>query len=211
MKGHGVLITLEGPEGSGKSSQGRWLVARLRQAGYNAVWLRDPGATELGRRTRRMLLHGPTHVTPMTEALLFIAGRVQLVEERITPALAKGQVIVCDRYHDSTVAYQGFGGGVDVRWLDRMGREAIGGVMPSLTLLLDLPTETGFSRIRRRHDRMERQTKPYHRRVREGFLRLARQDPKRIAVINAAQPLAQVRRQIESVVFGHVTWQTKRK
>ena len=205
MSRAGVFISLEGPEGAGKSSQSRWLISQLKKASYSVLFLKDPGSTELGRKARHVLLHSKTVLSPMTDALLFIAGRVQLVEEKIKPALAKGQVVVCDRYHDSTVAYQGYAEGVDVRWLDRIGREAIGGLMPSLTLLLDLPTETGFSRIRRPHDRMERQGKEFHRKVREAFLKMAHQEPKRIAIINAGAPRAQVRRQIESVVFGHLT------
>ena len=187
------FITLEGPEGSGKSSQSRWLIRRLRRAGYRVVALRDPGSTSLGRALRRALLHAPARFSPLAEALLFIGGRVQLVEERIRPALRAGYLVICDRFHDSTVAYQGFGGGLDARWLDRWGRAAIGGLMPDLTMLLDVPTAQGFARLRHAHDRMERKTRLFHRRVRQGFLRLARREPKRFAVIDASRPVVEVR------------------
>ena len=200
----GFFITLEGPEGSGKSSQTRWLVRQLKRAGYRVTALRDPGSTALGRSLRRALLHTQATLSPLAEALLFIGGRVQLVEERIAPALAKGHIVVCDRFHDSTMAYQGFGGRLDVPWLDRIGRSAIHGVMPSLTILLDLPTEQGFARLRRSHDRMERKDPAFHRRVRVGFVRLAKREPKRFVVIDASKLPQEVRQQIEAAVMRRV-------
>ena len=197
---HGFFITLEGPEGSGKSSQEHWLRQYLKRAGYKVTSLRDPGSTSLGRQLRKALLHTSAALSPMAEALLFIGGRVQLVEERIAPALAQGRVVVCDRFHDSTVAYQGFGGGLHVAWLDRLGRQAIHHVMPHLTILLDVPTSKGFSRLRRRHDRMERKAAQFHRRVRAGYLRLAKREPKRFEILDASRSPAAVRRQLEAVV-----------
>ena len=196
----GVFISLEGPEGSGKSSQGRWLVQRLRRAGYPVVFLKDPGSTALGRSLRWALLHTTTGLSPMAEALLFIGGRVQLVKERIKPALTAGKIVVCDRFHDSTIAYQGFGGGLDVPWLDRLGRAAIHGITPSLTILLDVKTELGFGRLHRSRDRMERKTRDYHRRVRAGFLRLARREPRRFAVLDASRPSIEIAQAVEAVV-----------
>ncbi len=196
MSHNGFFITLEGPEGSGKSSQGRWLVRALRRAGCQAVFIRDPGSTALGRALRRLLLQSDAALSPMAEALVFIGGRVALVEERIRPALRRRQVVVCDRFHDSTVAYQGFGGGLDVRWLDRVGRRAIGGCLPSLTILLDVPTAQGFARLHRGRDRMERKALAFHRRVRAGYLRLARREPTRVVVIDASQPADAVRAQL---------------
>ena len=199
------FITLEGPEGSGKSSQAVRLVRSLKRAGWPVVFVRDPGSTNLGRRLRTLLLRHPTQrLSPMTEAMLFIAARIQLVEERIRPALANGRVVVCDRFHDSTVAYQGFGGGVDVNWLDRMGSAAIEGVMPHLTILLDVPVEIGFSRLRRRRDRIEQKARAFHRRLRQGYLQLAKRNRQRTVVIDAAQPAQVVRRRIEAVVRGRL-------
>lgn len=197
----GFFITLEGPEGSGKSSQGRWLAQRLRRAGVPTVSVRDPGSTALGRQLRRILLHSAAELSPLMEALMFIGGRVQLVEERIRPALADGWIVLCDRFHDATVAYQGFGGGLNVRWLDAFGRQAIHGIMPSLTILLDVPTERGFARLHRTRDRMERKVRTFHRRVREGYRRLARREPHRFVVIDASQPPERVRLAVERAVM----------
>lgn len=196
----GLFITLEGPEGSGKSTQARWLVQWLARQGCRVTQLRDPGSTSLGRSLRAALLHTTTAMSPLQEALLFIGGRVALVEERITPALASGRIVVCDRFHDSTVAYQGFGGGLDVAWLDRIGRRAIGGLMPRLTILLDVPISVGFARLRRSPDRMERKTLVFHRRLRRGYLELAKREPKRFIVLDATRPARAIRREIEAIV-----------
>ena len=201
----GFFITFEGPEGSGKSSQGRWLAARLRRAGYSVVFLHDPGSTALGRAMRQVLLHTAGGLSPLAEALLFIGGRVQLVEERIQPALRRGQIVVCDRFHDSTVVYQGFGGGLDVPWLDRVGSRAIHDVMPHLTILLDLPTTAGFARLRRARDRMERKTLTFHRRVRQGFLRVAKRAAQRVVIVEAARPAAMVRNAVIRLVTQRLT------
>ena len=200
----GFFITLEGPEGSGKSSQAKALVRLLTRRGRRVTFVRDPGSTALGRALRRVLLHAPAELSPLAEALLFIGGRVALVEERIAPALARGRVVVCDRFHDSTVAYQGFGGGLDARWLDTLGRHAIGGRMPRLTVLLDVPVARGFARLRRRHDRMERKTRRFHERVRAGYRTLARREPKRFVVVDASRSHREVKRQIEAAVLRRI-------
>ena len=197
-------MTLEGPEGSGKSSQGQWLAQTVRRRGYPVTCLRDPGSTRLGRALRQVLLKSEISLAPLAEALLFIGGRVQLVEECIRPALKKRQVVICDRFHDSTVAYQGFGGRAEVTGLDRIGRVAIHGMMPDLTLLLDLPPVKGLARLHRTKDRMERKARVFHARVRRGYLALARQEPRRFVVIDASQSPAAVRRHIHTVVVDRL-------
>ena len=197
----GFFITLEGPEGSGKSSQIAPLVSALRKQGHSVVALHDPGTTASGRWLRALLLHRRNHaMTPMTEAFLFIAGRIQLVRQKIAPALKRGAVVVCDRFHDSTIAYQGYGGQLDVAWLNRVGRRSIGGVMPDLTVVLDVPTRVGFSRLHRAKDRMESKARAFHERVRRGFLAQARRERTRTVVVDATQPKAAVQRQILEIV-----------
>ena len=206
MSKRGFFITFEGPEGSGKSSQATWLAQVLRRRGRQVVLVRDPGSTVLGRRLRRVLLHTRrVRISPLEEALLFIAGRVHLVEEQIRPALRRGCVVVCDRFHDSTMAYQGYGGGVDIAWLNRLGRRAIGGVMPRLTIVLDVPTSVGFSRIKGRRDRMEQKARAFHHAVRQGFLKLARREPRRFVVLNATRPKRELHEQILTIVGQRVT------
>lgn len=198
----GCFITLEGPEGSGKSSQAQQLVQALRREGRSVVFVCDPGSTALGQQLRKVLLHARLKsFSPLAEALLFIAGRVQLVEEQIRPALRRGRIVVCDRFHDSTVAYQGFGGQLDWRWLDRVGRRAIGGLVPDLTILLDVPTAAGLARLTHRKDRMEHKALVFHQRVRQGYRRLARREPRRFVVLDATQPKAAIRRRILDVVL----------
>ena len=212
----GFFITLEGPEGSGKSSQAKALVATLRRAGHRVTFACDPGTTSLGTHVRRVLLHEKNALTPMAEALLFIAGRVQLVEEQIRPALKRGRIVICDRFHDSTVAYQGYGGGLNVAWLDQLDRRAINNLMPSLTILLDVPTDVGFARLHRRkasgptgrkarRDRMEQKTLAFHRRVRNGYRALARREPRRMILLDATQSKAALQRAIAALVIRRVS------
>lgn len=164
------------------------------------VSLRDPGSTTLGRRLRQALLHSQQPLTPLQEALLFIGGRVALVKERIIPELRKGKVVLCDRFHDSTLAYQGFGGRMNIAWLDRLGRRAIDELMPDLTLILDVPAEVGLRRLRHVPDRMERYGLAFHRRVRRGFHDLSHQEPHRFVVIDATQPAKIVQEKIRCIV-----------
>ena len=202
----GFFITFEGPEGSGKSSQveklGRALrsVQSLRDAQQGVFDVRDPGETELGRRLRKMLLDPRIGMmSDHAEALLFFAARAELMEEKINPLLEKG-VVVCDRFHDSTIAYQGYGSQLDIDVLQQIGRWAIGGRLPDLTILLDLPSEIGFSRLQRTKDRMESKVLEFHQRVRKGYLELAKQEPQRWVIVDATQSPEVVHRQILQAV-----------
>ena len=200
MKRTGFFITLEGPEGSGKSTQSRRLAAYLKRRGCRVVQVRDPGSTALGRALRAVLLHNDFQPSPLLEALLFIGARMQLVEERVRPALKKGAVVVCDRFHDSTVVYQGYAGGLNVAWLDHFGYSAVAPTMPQLTILLDLPAKEGFARLKRGRDRMERKAQQFHRQVRQGYLRQAKRRSTRIVVVDGGKGPERVTEAITCIV-----------
>jgi dTMP kinase len=220
-------VTLEGPDGAGKTTQAALLVEHLRAAGHEVVALREPGGTAIGEQIRSLLID-PRHaeLAPRTEMLLFAASRAQLVAEVIGPALARGRIVVCERYLDASLAYQGVARGLGVDLVRAVNDAATGGLRPDLTLLLDLDPETGLRRARSASrvrgtslrdavasagtgaegweggDRMERETLAFHARVREGFLALARIEPQRIRVVDARRPVVDVQREITAAVDG---------
>jgi dTMP kinase len=200
----GTFISLDGLDGTGKSTQCRLLADWLRERGYDVVTCADPGGTALGASLRDILLHHRGEVAPACEALLFMASRAQLVAEVIRPALEAGRVVICDRFLLANVVYQGHAGGLDVARLWDIGRLATGGLEPDLTVVLDLPPEAAVRRRGRAPDRMEGRTPEYHRRVREGFLTEARRRPDRVRVIDAGPPVAVVheliRKEVERVL-----------
>ena len=182
MRKRGVLITLEGNEGCGKSTQIRLLRAALKKTGKKVFLTREPGGTAVGDQIRNVLLSEKNHsLSPLSETLLYMASRAQLVTEVVKPHLAKGEVVLCDRWMDATVAYQGYGGGVDVGFIRELGRAVTQGVAPKLSLYLDLPVKIGLRRAVRRHkaDRIEKKSLVFHEKVRRGFLAIARQEPRR--------------------------------
>jgi dTMP kinase len=187
----GLLVTLEGGEGSGKTTQAARLAAALDAAGLPVVAVREPGGTRLGEAVRQIVLDVGHHdLAAWAEANLYTAARAQLVKEVILPAMARGGVVVADRYADSTLAYQGAGRGLEMPVLGMM--QAMLKLRPDLTFLLDIEPEAGFARQARTAghvpDRMEMEDLVFHRRVRQGYLDLARADPERFHVVDAAQP-----------------------
>ncbi len=188
-----MFFSIDGGDGTGKSTQIECFCQWLREEGHQVVACRDPGSTPLGEAVREMLLHQDDLAIGRTsEMFLYMAARAQLVSEVINPALEAGKVVVADRYLLANVVYQGHGGGLDVPTLWQVGEIATGGLMPDLTLVLDLPSELAASRIRRSPDRMERQGPDFHARVRDGFLIEARQQSGRIVIIDASQPIERV-------------------
>ncbi len=184
----GIFITFEGPEGAGKSTQARRLSDRLEAAGHAVLTTREPGGTPLGDRIRQIVLLEPDlEVAPIAEFLLYSASRAQIVRDVIRPALDNNQVVIVDRYSDSTLAYQGYGRGLNLDFLREVTWEATGGLRPHITVLLDLDPELGLSRAAQTGtlDRLERADLGFHRRVRAGFLELARLEPERFLVMNA--------------------------
>jgi dTMP kinase len=183
----GFFVSFEGPEGSGKSTQIHRLAASLAEQGH-AVWTtREPGGTRVGEMIRPLLL-GPQAgpLSAWSEALLFTAARAQLVDEVIRPRLQQGELVLCDRYSDSTLAYQGYGRGIDLETMRRLQAEATGGLTPDLTLLLDLPVEAGLARIPRgAKDRLDRETIAFHQRVYAGYREMAAREPQRWRQVDA--------------------------
>jgi dTMP kinase len=184
----GVLITVEGVEGSGKSTQCRRLAERLESRGLGVVLTSEPDGTALGAAIRTLFETGGSPPTPLTQVFLFMAARQQHAAEVIRPALARGAVVISDRYVDATMAYQGFGQGVDLETIRDLNALATGGLLPDLTLVLDLEPAAGMSRIGGRPlDAFERMDLAFHRRVREGYLEIARTEKRRVVVLRADQ------------------------
>lgn len=184
----GVLITVEGVEGSGKSTQCRRLAERLQARGLGVVLTSEPDGTALGAAIRTLFETDGSPPTPLTQVFLFMAARQQHAAEVIRPALSRGAVVISDRYVDATMAYQGFGQGVDLETIRDLNALATGGLLPDLTLVLDLEPAAGMSRIGDRSlDAFERMDLAFHRRVREGYLEIARTEKRRVVVLRADQ------------------------
>ena len=188
----GLFFSIDGGDGVGKSTQSETFCQWLRGQGREVVACRDPGSTKLGDAVRDILLNRhDLAIHRRSEMLLYMAARAQIVEEIIRPALEQGKIVVSDRYLLANVVYQGYGGGLDVETLWQVGRVSTGGLMPDLTIVLDLPAKTAAARINRQLDRMEQQGAAFHARVREGFLTEAGRCPG-IVVINAAASIDEV-------------------
>jgi dTMP kinase len=203
-----MFITLEGPEGSGKTTQARLLAAWLRDQGYQVTLTREPGGTDIGDQIRAVL-HDPENsaIDARTEILLYSASRAQHVAQRVRPALAAGEIVVSDRYADSTLAYQGYGRGLDLEALRRITGFATGGLAPDLTLYLDIPAEDGLQRRQLgggEWNRLDAESLEFHQRVRAGYLELVKQEPERWVVIHAARSVEEVQTEIRDVVQGRL-------
>ncbi len=197
----GRLIAFEGVEGAGKSTQVELLRQALEKAGHRVVTTREPGGTPVGEQVRSILLDPASALEARTEALLFAAARAQLVEQVIRPALERGEVVLCDRYLDSSLAYQGAARGLGVEAVAAINRFATAGLVPDLVVLLRLDPAEGLARGRGGRDRIERQDLEFHRRVARGFLDLAAADPGRFVVIDAAAPPDEVAAEVRGAVL----------
>ena len=201
----GLFITLEGIEGAGKSTVARGVCDWLSRQGIRATLTREPGGTALAERVRQIVLErGEERLSAVTETLLMFAARAIHVENLIRPALERGEWVVCDRFTDATRAYQGGGRGVDPAWIESLASQVHGGLQPDCTLLLDLPVPVGLERARSRRagaaDRFEAEAQAFFDRVRAAYLELARREPQRIHVIDAAVPLEAVERQVAAAL-----------
>jgi dTMP kinase len=200
----GKFITFEGGEGSGKSTHIARLTTRLRQGGYHVLITREPGGTDVGEQIRHILQYSKDSgsMVPETELLLFCASRAQLVREVIQPALNEGNIVICDRFLDSTTVYQGVGRKIDPQAVAAINQFAVGANLPDLTLVIDLDPRIGLERVRGRElfDRMENQSLEFYERVRQGYLNLAKLESHRVKVIDGSQTIDEIANQIWSLV-----------
>ena len=198
------FITIEGPDGSGKSTQARLLADHLKDKGYDVLFTREPGGTEIGDQIRRVIMSlDNKRMSPQAEFLLFSASRAQLVREVIQPKLAAGGVVVCDRFYDSSLAYQGYGHQLDLDQLRSVTEFVTGSLVPDLTLLLDLPSEVGLNRRREAGlwNRLDDYDLAFHERVRAGYLRLAEAESQRWVVIDAARSKTEIQSKMQEAVL----------
>ncbi len=195
----GLFITFEGVEGAGKSTQVQMLREALAQSGLSVYATREPGGEPVAESIRAALLNPAHAVTPTAELLLFLAARAQITANVIRPRLEAGDIVLCDRYIDSTVAYQGYGRGHDLEMVYRLNDVATGGLTPSLTILLEIDPESGLAR-QADHNRMEAESIVFHRKVQQGFLEEARKNPLRFRVIDASRPVESVHADILAAV-----------
>ena len=198
----GILITLEGIEGSGKTLHAKLLGKFLTQKGVSVILTYEPGATPIGKKLRRLLLGEDFFQDPFTELCLFLADRREHFLRIIKGALEEGKIVVCDRFVDSTLAYQGYGRGIDMELIVNLNERILEGTWPNLTILLDCPVEEGLKRTKRR-DRISKGSLEFHERVRHGYLELSRKYPERIKVVNSFdRPKSEVQEEIRKIVLG---------
>lgn len=195
-----LFITFEGPDGCGKTTQARLLAEFLRARGYAIELTREPGGTAIGEQIRNVILSTRNRaMRAETEVLLFSAARAQIVAALIRPALAAGKIVLCDRYYDSTFAYQGYGLGLDLNALRAITRFATGGLVPDVTFYVDVPAEIGLARRQRGEtNRLDQKDVEYHTRVRNGYLELARAEPARFVIVDGTRAIEQVQRDIRA-------------
>ncbi|MBU0503898.1 MAG: dTMP kinase [Candidatus Omnitrophota bacterium] len=201
----GKFITFEGSEGCGKSTQSMMLCQYLRAKGLKIVYLREPGGTKISEKIRRILLdHRNNSMSSVCEMLLYMSARAQIVEQVIKPALKQGKIVICDRFLDSTIAYQGYGLGMDIKTIRYVGDLVTSGIRPDLTVFLDLPVKKGLNVRSRVKDRIERRTLNYHFRVRQGYLKLAAQEPNRIKIVKVALEKSETQSNIRGLIDKYV-------
>ena len=197
----GLFITFEGADGCGKTTQLKNTEQFLKEKGYDVVITREPGALDIGQKIRNILLHHEGIVSDRCEMFLFLADRAQHVETFIKPAIQEGKIVLCDRHTDSTIAYQGYGRGQDINLLKTLNNIAVNGIIPDLTLLFDVSTEIAQQRVGNEKDRMESAGMEFHRKVREGYLELQKENPNRIKLINANNSIETVFNETKDIII----------
>jgi dTMP kinase len=204
LKSRGIFITLEGIDGCGKSTQTGLLMQKLDREKISYIPLREPGGTAAGEAIRQVLLDTKYDLSLQAELLLYMAARSEVTRQVIMPALKAGKIVICDRFTDSTMAYQGYGGGADLGWIRSLNKQATCGTIPDLTILLDLPPEEAVKRRGDEADRMESKDVYFHKRVRAGYLEIASEEPQRIYTLDATAEIESIRAQIWQVVKSFI-------
>ncbi len=192
----GMFITFEGADGCGKTTQMKLLAEYLEKKGIDVVLTREPGAKGLGEKVREILLNYEGPVSDRCESFLFLADRAQNIDIIVNPAVEEGKIVLCDRHIDSTVAYQGYGRGLDIERINMLNNIATNGRKPDLTFVFDIDVETSMARVGKEKDRMESAGIDFHNRVRQGYLELAKQEPQRIKVIDAAKSIEEIHAEV---------------
>lgn len=196
----GLFITFEGADGCGKTTQLNLLRDYLINKGYDVLVTREPGAKGLGEKVREILLNYDGEVSDRCESFLFLADRAQHIDIIVNPAINAGKIILCDRHTDSTIAYQGYGRGLDIEQIKMLNNLATQGRVPDLTFVFDVDIETSMSRVGKEKDRMESSGLDFFNRVRQGYLEIAKQEPQRVKVIDATKTIKEVFEKIEEII-----------
>jgi dTMP kinase len=207
----GFFITFEGGEGCGKSTQSRLLYELLKQKGCGVIHTREPGGTKVSEAVRRIILDPGNLISPMAELFLYETARTQHITDVILPAIGSGMIVICDRFTDATIAYQGYGRGLDISIIKELNKIASCGLKPGLTVYLDITPEKGLLKARKIRkdfkkacDRLESESMAFHKRVRKGYLALAKQEPSRIKVVRTRNTIEQTQREVAQVVMEHL-------
>jgi len=202
----GFFITFEGPEGSGKTTHSKLLADFLKTKGYKVVYTREPGGVIISEKIRKILLDPRNNrMDILCEMFLYMAARAQIVKEKIKPALESGSVVISDRFMDATIVYQGYAGGIDTAIIKKIGLVATRGIRPDITFLLDIDAGQGLRRSGDVKDRMEKKPLQFHRKVREGYLLLAKKEPKRIKIISATGDIQETQDKIRRIVLERLS------
>jgi len=200
----GIFITFDGPEGCGKSTHSKLVVEYLKSKGKPVFHTREPGGTKIGELIREILLDQRNKgMSVMTEAFLYLSARAQIVNEIIKPELKKGKILICDRFQDATIVYQGYAGGIDIKLLKELGDISTNGLKPDLSIFLDIDAQAGLKRAGCK-DRMELKSVSFHKKVRNGYLALAKKEPKRVKVVQVKGSIEETQEKIRKIIDNYV-------
>lgn len=197
---NGLFITFEGGDGCGKTTQINLCTKYFEEKGKNAILTREPGSVGLGQKLRELILHYDGDITPVAEVFLFLADRAQHIAKLVKPAVETGKIVLCDRHIDSFVAYQGYGRGEDIEQIKQLNKLATQGIKPDITFVFDVSEEVAQQRVGSEKDRMESAGNEFHKRVRNGYLEIAKQEPERVKVIDANLSINEVFEQVKKYI-----------